>query len=648
MPDTFARMRQLIGTTTEWATNDLIIGLGEIAIERAGAEFKVKVGDGSSRFSALPYASGALSTVAWGNVTGKPSTFPPSPHHHAPEDITGLVDASGNIDMAVIPDTLKERLDWKGTHTPTALVPYPQNPAVGDTWGIAGPSFTFTTGTLAGKTVSEGAAIIYDSARWYLISGGSSANPADYVKTADLRTTTTGTTEAGKVPQLNTAGRLDPSFLDIPGALRFRGTVDITQPVPASVNQGDYYLVGIGGVAHASWVGIAGLTMLVNDQVIWNGVQWSYIRPTGAASGFLPIDGSAPMTGALALAVYTAGQPAAAHAVRKDYLDTRIGDIPTAEESLGFLPLNPANNLSEVVDDAAARTNLGLGSSATQPATAFVEKSLFLNANELLVSSGAGAVTRLAAPTADGQVLGNSGGTISWQLGSGSYLLKAQNLADVPDKALARANLGVPDLTDIILKSTIDAAGDLIVGTADNAVARLPKGAPGQALVSTAGGLAWGSSSISLFAEHVLAAPAPILTVNFPPTAKFLEFQFYANSLAQATLVAQGLVNGVEPGTTPYTTQTLFGAGSTTSAGGSSGGFWALGTSLISFGTIKIFFTGLQTFAKLQSGILQTALQVDYSATLVGGPANINGLRILNNGATPNFGAGSYLRCFAA
>ena len=78
MADTYARMRQLVGSTLEWAANDLVIGRGELVVELAGAtSYKVKIGDGTQRFSSLPYidtggdsSSGGASGPAGGHLAG--------------------------------------------------------------------------------------------------------------------------------------------------------------------------------------------------------------------------------------------------------------------------------------------------------------------------------------------------------------------------------------------------------------------------------------------------------------------------------------------------------------------------------------------------------------------------------------------------
>ena len=71
MTDTFARMRQLNGTTAEWAANDLVIGLGEFAVEKiAGGAMRLKLGDGVAKFSQLPYFDpGVFSYVLKGGDT---------------------------------------------------------------------------------------------------------------------------------------------------------------------------------------------------------------------------------------------------------------------------------------------------------------------------------------------------------------------------------------------------------------------------------------------------------------------------------------------------------------------------------------------------------------------------------------------------
>jgi len=63
MVDTFARQRQLVGTTAEWAANDLVVGYGEFAIELVSpGRMRAKLGDGVSVFSALAYFDPSVTT----------------------------------------------------------------------------------------------------------------------------------------------------------------------------------------------------------------------------------------------------------------------------------------------------------------------------------------------------------------------------------------------------------------------------------------------------------------------------------------------------------------------------------------------------------------------------------------------------------
>lgn len=59
-----ARFRTIGGTSMEWAADDIVPLLRELAIETDTRKFKF--GDGVTAYSALPYASG----VSWGGITG--------------------------------------------------------------------------------------------------------------------------------------------------------------------------------------------------------------------------------------------------------------------------------------------------------------------------------------------------------------------------------------------------------------------------------------------------------------------------------------------------------------------------------------------------------------------------------------------------
>lgn len=95
MTDYFARMRQLIGTTAEWAANDLVIGLGEFAVEIAGPlHNRLKMGDGINRYSALPYYDPGINQfvqIAGDTMTG-PLTVPEL-------DVTGPATFTGPVSL---------------------------------------------------------------------------------------------------------------------------------------------------------------------------------------------------------------------------------------------------------------------------------------------------------------------------------------------------------------------------------------------------------------------------------------------------------------------------------------------------------------------------------------------------------------------
>ena len=102
-----------------------------------------------------------------------------------------------------------------------------------------------------------------------------------------------------------------------------------------------------------------------------------------------------------------------------------LGSIAT-ESADGFL--RTTNNLSDVPNKGTARTNLGLGAVAT------------FNANQVLQpGNNLGDLASVSAARA------NLGLADSAVLGSGTWLRTANNLADLPNVAVARQNLGLAD-----------------------------------------------------------------------------------------------------------------------------------------------------------------------------------------------------------
>lgn len=123
MPNIYARMRSIIGTTADWAGAGagLVLGDGEIAIERVSStEVKAKVGDGTRPFSTSPYLGGGgtgtvtsvngIAPVA-GNVQVSPagSAVTAADAGKAP-----ILDGSGKLDISAMPSGLVKTVNAVG------------------------------------------------------------------------------------------------------------------------------------------------------------------------------------------------------------------------------------------------------------------------------------------------------------------------------------------------------------------------------------------------------------------------------------------------------------------------------------------------------------------------------------------------------
>jgi hypothetical protein len=390
LANTFARMRQVVGSTADWAANNIVLGNGEFGVEVvSSSEVKLKVGDGTRTWSALPYASASSTTINTATQTALDAKLA-----KAGGTMTGLLVLSDDpvADLGAvtkqyvdaIEDTLTTSINGKlstsgGTLTgfltldedPTSDLHAATKQYVDD---AAGAKVDLAGDTLTGFLIlhadpsSEMHAVTkqyVDSGSWATVVGGS----ASY---------------AGKGVRTNAAGFIDSSLLPITGS--YQGAVDVTDTyaLPGGYNVGDYFAVSISGTIDASWnsyitgspstaasgqfliYNSAGDFDLVGDDVSSTAINGKLDKTGGTMSGFIVlhadpdsamkaatkqyVDTMLPkaggtMTGALTLS----GAPSSGnHAATKTYVDT--GDALAALK---------ANNLSDLASASTARTNLG-------------------------------------------------------------------------------------------------------------------------------------------------------------------------------------------------------------------------------------------------------------------------------------------------
>lgn len=251
MADTFARMRQLIGSTAEWAANDIVLGYGEIGVERISAtETKAKVGDGTLKYSALPYLS------------------------------------SGSV----------------GVNTATQAALDAKLPLAGGT--LTGELILAHDGVRPNEPITVTQLNSESSRQTAALSGKVSRAGDTMTGPLMLARDATQALEAVTLEQLNKA--LASYSAGTTGVLVYAGTVDVTDPyaapVPAVVG-GNVYAVAKAGTVHHSWhaqltnSGLASVS--IGDYLVYNAAtgKFDHIKNAVDLTAYVPLAGTNAMVG---------------------------------------------------------------------------------------------------------------------------------------------------------------------------------------------------------------------------------------------------------------------------------------------------------------------------------------------------------------
>lgn len=413
MADILARTRLIVGTTAQWAANDIVLGDGELALEIDGADAKAKVGDGSSAFSASPYLSlggtGLTADVvtaladkldlAGGTLTGDlllPTiSGTPDPNQAVTaqwvEDnaqvvfATPVEVAAGTADdVAIAPNTLASaaiasrtstadagkiiKTDASGFLSETFLKlvdeiitdnddyagQIPQLNADGfldanflqytfefvsqgetqykfvrtnadgfidqsliDAAGSGGAGsenkiVTLDASGLIDASLLDAVALhtgITDAGKFILLDGNG------YLSDSFVNAVTSGGSSAvaGRLAKLDGNGKFDSSLIPDSAIGIYLGQVDVSDPLPnpiTSYSQGDFYIASVDVNSNQidndwdivnSGNGNNNDDVIAQDMLIFNGTNWDHIGNSSLLNGYLLLDGSSAMTGALAM-----------------------------------------------------------------------------------------------------------------------------------------------------------------------------------------------------------------------------------------------------------------------------------------------------------------------------------------------------------
>jgi putative sterol carrier protein len=455
MVDTPARQRQLVGSSAAWVANNIVLGNGEIGVEVVtSSDVRMKVGDGTSTFSALPYASASSTTINTATQTALDAKLA-----LAGGTMTGLLVLSGSPTLA--------------SHATTKAYVDAADAALSTS--ISGKLST-TGGTLTGALTLSGSP-----------SSAQHATPKTYVDTADaLKVTKSGdtmsgfltlnadptsalhaatkqyvdggayqtvvggsATYAGKVLKLNSTGQIDTSVL--PSGASYLGTVDMTLAYGLStVATGSYYTVQTSGTIAGTWA-----THLNGSPTTCGAGQFLYQNANGkfdlvgdttlssSLSGKLDKTGGT-MTGALILA---ADPTVALGAATKQYADTMLPKAGGTMTGAITLAADPAAALQPATKQYVDNAGSTLTTNYTAADTA-LSGTLTTSINAKVAKAGdtmTGFLTLSAAPTAT--LHAATKGYVDTAVTG--LAVRANNLSDLASASTARTNLGLGSLATL-------------------------------------------------------------------------------------------------------------------------------------------------------------------------------------------------------